>query len=63
MTVTLTVPELEIKIENVAYACNAFASLTVALTEAFPEVVGVPEISPVEAFSVKPAGKPLAENV
>ncbi len=30
------------------------------VTVKVPEAVGVPEISPVEVFTVKPAGKPVA---
>ena len=37
-----------------------FVAMTVMVTE--PIVVGVPEISPVVAFTLKPAGKPDAPN-
>lgn len=33
-----------------------FASVTLTVNEDVPDAVGVPEIAPVEAFSVSPAG-------
>src|SRR5262245_43304893 len=38
-------------------------SVTVATTEKVPAVVGVPEMTPVEALMVLPGGSPVAENV
>ena len=32
------------------------------VTVEFPAVVGVPEINPVVAFTLKPAGRPVAPN-
>jgi hypothetical protein len=38
-------------------------SVTVSATVFVPAVVGVPLITPVEAFRVSPAGRPLADQV
>lgn len=39
----------------------AFVALSVTLE--FPGVVGVPEITPVEVLTLRPAGKPIAEKL
>ena len=39
------------------------ASKTFTVIELLPEAVGVPEITPVEAFMDKPAGKPVADQL
>jgi hypothetical protein len=45
-------------IENGVVVADALAlSVTVTVTLKVPEVVGVPEISPVAVFSVRPEGR------
>ena len=39
------------------FAVGVSASVTVTVKLAVPEAVGVPEMAPVEALSVRPAGK------
>src|SRR5437773_6549069 len=38
-------------------------SVTVAVTEKVPAVVGVPEMTPLDALIVRPGGSPVAANV
>jgi hypothetical protein len=38
-------------------------SVTVSTTELVPAAVGVPPITPLDEFSVKPAGRPVAAHV
>ena len=39
------------------------ASFTVTVTVKFPATVGTPEIVPVDALIVRPAGRPTADHV
>ena len=45
---------------NDAEPCAPVVSVAVTVTVDVPAVVGVPEISPVEALIDSPAGRPLA---
>jgi hypothetical protein len=48
----------------VAVACvGLLESVTVTATVLVPDAVGVPPIAPVDAFSVRPAGSPVAVHV
>src|SRR6266516_5988588 len=46
-----------------ALACGLALSRTVAVTEEVPAVLGVPEMTPVDALMLRPGGSPVAEKV
>ena len=56
-------PVLLIVQEKLAEPVAAAASFAVAVVEYVPAVVGVPEIRPVEALMLNPAGRPVAVQV
>jgi hypothetical protein len=55
--VPVTAAETKIDSTLVSVCCTALESFTERVNEEVPVAVGVPVISPVEAFRARPAGK------